>query len=214
MKPNYKLFVPLCLVIFSTTCKRVENQSDTGLGYFPLSVGMSKIFSVDSINYNVVANQKDSLRSYLKEVITTEKTDSSGYTIYKAEYYTSIDTNKGWKYSSYFFYKKNEYHINIDNSGPTVTCFVFPVAKGRRWNINAYNNLDAQNAYYSFVANPWMNYNDCVEVFVKEDINTVEEAIDKRVYCRKKGLVYKILSDVSVNNSKKNGHRIITKLIK
>ena len=49
--------------------------------------------------------------------------------------------------------------------------------------------------------------------FVKEDINIVEESIDKRVYSKNKGLVYKILSEVKINNDIKNGFKIITKRI-
>lgn len=58
-----------------------------------------------------------------------------------------------------------------------------------------------------------MEYINCLEVFVKEDINIVEESIDKRVYSKNKGLVYKILSEVKINNDIKNGFKIITKRI-
>lgn len=76
-----------------------------------------------------------------------------------------------------------------------------------------YNHKEPQNATYTLVSKPWMEYINCLEVFVKEDINIVEESIDKRVYSKNKGLVYKILSEVKINNDIKNGFKIITKRI-
>lgn len=214
MNRLYNTFVFLTFLVLCSTCKRTETKSDMGEAYFPLISGKVNLFSIDSVSYNAIANKKDSIRYYLKEIITEAKNDSTGYMSYTVDTYTSKDTAKGWSFSSYYFYKKNEYHINIVKGGAIVTNFVFPVTKGRRWNMNTYNALDPLNASYSFVAKPWMNYYDCVEVFVKEDINVIEESVDKRIYCREKGLVYQIFSNISIDNSKKNGYKIIKNLIK
>lgn len=211
LNPSFCYFT---ILIFCITCKRTETKSDTGEAYFPLNSGKIKIFSVDSVNYNSITNKKDSIRYYVKEIITESNDDSSGYMSYKTEAYTAIDTTKGWLFSSYYFYKKNEYHVNLVKGGYIVTCFVFPVTKGRRWNMNIFNAFDPLHASYSFVAKPWMNFGDCVEVFVKEDINVIEESVDKRIYAREQGLVYQIFSNISIDNSKKNGYKIVKNLIK
>ena len=55
-----------------------------------------------------------------------------------------------------------------------------------------------------------MPYTDCVEIFFKEDINIVEETIEKYVFAKNKGMVYKILSEITINDSKRNGYSLIT----
>ena len=55
-----------------------------------------------------------------------------------------------------------------------------------------------------------MPYTDCVEIFFKEDINIVEETIEKYVFAKNKGMVYKILSEITINDSKIYGYSLIT----
>ncbi len=77
-----------------------------------------------------------------------------------------------------------------------------------------YSSLDPLMAYYSFVGKPFSGFQDCAEVFVKNDVNVIEESIDKEIYAKGLGLVYKIYSDVRISSGKKNGQRIVTRLIK
>lgn len=174
---------------------------------------MVNVFSVDSILYSDFTGKKDSVRFYIKEIIRNEKTDSTGYTTYLAELYLTYDTTKGWNYVSYYFYRKNEYHINLVKGNYTVTCFVFPVTKNRKWNMNTFNTNNPEYASYTWVATPWNSYLDCVQVFVKEDRNILEESVDKAVYSLNTGLVYKILSNIKINDGKKEGYMLITNRI-
>lgn len=198
-------------------CKKTEYEpvtTDIGQTYFPINVGQNNIFSIDSVKYNAISNTKDSVRKYIKEVISSVEFDSSGDSTYKVELYSTMDTSKEWVYSSYYFFSKNKYHVNFTNGGGFITTdLIFPVTKGVSWNINSYNLNEPQSATYSFVTKPWMEYTDCVQVFLKEDVNIVEESIDKRIYSKGKGLVYRILSEVKINSEKKNGYKIITKRI-
>ena len=203
------IFCSLFFIFFS--CKRTETAADTGTDYFPLKPGLVKIYSVDSVIYSSLTNKKDSARSWLKEIITYERADSNGYKIYHLECYKTRDTAKGWQFSSYYFYRKNEYHINLIKGGNTVTSFVFPVTKNRRWNKNLYNTDEPVFAWYSFVGAQWQEHKDCAEVFVKEDINIIEESVDKEVYARDTGLVYKIMTNIRKDGLKKDGLSVTTR---
>ncbi len=209
-----RIFFTIALAFFMlASCKKNEvetNSSDLGVSYFPLSVGQVKIYSVDSIIYNSLSNTKDSIRRYFKEIITEMDKDSSGFTNYKVMCYTTYDTTANWNYQSFYFYSKNNYLASSAKGGIITSLMIFPVSKGLSWNMNAFNMNDPKTAYYSFVGKPWMSYSDCVEVFVKEDINIVEETIEKYVFAKNKGLVFKIVSEITINDSKKDGHLIIT----
>ena len=205
------IFFSLCLLFICFSCKRVETPADTGTDYFPLKHGLIKVYSVDSVIYSSLTNKKDSFRSWSKEIITDEQADSNGYIIYHVECYKTGDTAKGWQFSSYYFYKKNEYHVNLVKGAKTVTCFVFPVTKNRRWNKNLFNTDGPVFAWYSFVGASWRDHKDCAKVFVKEDINIIEESVDKEVYARDTGLVYKITTNIRKDGIKKDGYSVTTK---
>lgn len=207
-----RIFLTIVLAFFMLAgCKKNEvetNSSDLGASYFPLSVGQVKIYSVDSIIYNSLSNTKDSIRSYIKEIITEMDKDSSGFTNYKVLCYTASDTTASWKYNSFYYYKKNNYLVSIAKGGILTSLMIFPISKGLSWDMNAYNMNGEKTALYSYVEKPWKTYSDCVEVFVKEDINIVEETIEKSIYAKNKGLVFKTISEVTINNSKKDGYVI------
>lgn len=207
---SFKYIFLLCFITLCISCKKIEPPSDTGLSYFPLKLGAEKKYALDSIRYNSIANTNDSSRTYLKEIITEETNDTNDYQNFKIEVYSTKDTTKDWKFVSYYFYKKNEYLINYVKGGLILTQFIFPVTKGRKWNINAFNSWGLQNATYSFVSKPWMNYQDCVEVLVNNEINAIEETIDKRIYCRDLGLIFSLISQIKIQNLKKDG--IITRI--
>lgn len=210
----YRIFLTIALAFFIlTSCKKnevVTNSSDLGVSYFPLSVGQVKIFSVDSIIYNSLSNTKDSVRSYIKEVITEMDKDSNGFTNYKVICYTTSDTAANWEYQSFYFYNMNNYLVSSAKGGIIKSLMIFPVSKGLSWDMNAYNMNGKKTVYYSYVGKPWMPYTDCVEIFFKEDINIVEETIEKYVFAKNKGMVYKILSEITINDSKRNGYSLIT----
>ena len=79
--------------------------------------------------------------------------------------------------------------------------------------MNAFNTTNPEYATYSWVAIPWKDYLNCTQVFVKEDINVVEESVDKAVYSLNTGLVYKILSNIKINDGKKEGFMITSNRI-
>jgi len=203
----------VCCAAFFITCKQVEPQSDTGADYFPVAIGQTKVFSVDSITYAPFTGKKDSVRTYLKETITEETSDSNGFKIFRTERYISSDTSKGWSYTGDFFYYSNQYLINIVDGNITTTAFVIPVTKNRKWNINLYNQKEQVFASYNSVNSPFGIYPDCTEALINEDINDIEESVNKSIFARNKGLVCKIFSDIKFENSKRNGQYTITKLL-
>jgi len=211
--------IKLLLIASVFSCFLSCNESnepfpDIGESYFPLINGQEKVYTIDSVIYSALNNSKDSFRRYLKEKIVSEVSDSSGYTIFKANLYVTADTNLGWRYSGYQIYRKNKYHILITKGNTTQSVFVFPVTKNKEWNKNIYNALPVEYAYYSYIQTSFENYAECSEVFVSNDVNIIEEKIDKAVYAKGFGLVYSIERDVRINLSKKNGYGLITRLLK
>jgi len=199
------------LLVLVLGCKKVETETDTGVMYFPLQIGTVNLFSVDSIVYNSLTNRKDSIRSYFKEVVVQETLDSHGFKLFKTDVYVSSDTSKSWRNSGYFYYKSNAYLVNRVFQNSTTTILVFPVTKNRKWDMNLYNQSDPLLVSYSSIKFAHETYTDCIEVFINEDINPIEESINKSIYARDKGLIYKISSNLKLDNLKKNGVKVITK---
>jgi hypothetical protein len=215
MFKSLKLIMIACFFTSLLSCSESnEPAPDIGESYFPLVNGQEKIYTLDSVIYSAINNSKDSFRRYLKEKIVSVVSDSSGYSVFKVVTYITADTNLGWKYMGYHFCKKNKYHVLKTIGNTTQSVFVFPVVKNKEWNKNLYNALDPEYAYYSFTDKPFDNFTQCAEVFISNDVNIIEEKIDKAVYAKGFGLVYSIKRDVRINLSKKNGFGLITKLLK
>ena len=132
------IIISFILLSISFSCKESEPAKDSGFEYFPLKVGAVSLFSVDSTKYNLITNKKDSFRCFIKEIITEKKSDSLVDTKYRVECFISKDTSLGWSNYSYFFYEQSSYYINEVRGGKITTAFVFPVLKGRKWNINMF----------------------------------------------------------------------------
>lgn len=191
-----------------------EPAPDIGQSYFPLLNGQQKIYTLDSVIYSAINNSKDSFRRYLKEKIVSEVSDSSGYSVFKAVTYITADTNLGWNYSGYHYYKKSKYHVLKTIGNTTQSVFIFPVVKNKEWNKNLFNALEPEFAYYSYTDKMFENFANCTEVFVSNEVNIIEEKINKAIYAKDLGLVYSIKRDVRINLSKKNGYGVITKLLR
>jgi hypothetical protein len=174
---------------------------------------MENVYAIDSIKFYGVSNKKDSSRWYLKEIVTEKNSDSTGESRYRVECFMSKDTNLGWAPFNYFFYLQNTYYINEIRGGQIITSLVFPVLRGRKWNVNMFTSLEQEMANYTFVGKPWMLYTDCAEMVLREEVNVIEEFVYKKVYAKNIGLVNKVESQIYINQDKKNGWSVRQMLI-
>lgn len=182
-----------------------EPDVDLGYGYYRVSLGQVNVYAVDTIYYSTVKNNSDTVNCFIKEIITEFRIDSSGSKTYKVDSYLSYDTSKGWKWYDYYFYRTDTNSVQRIVGNTSRLIFVYPVVKNKKWNVNLFNSNPEEFAYFRKVNFKYESYLDCAEISFREDINFIEERVLRDIYAKNIGLVSRYISDISINNSIKNG---------
>jgi len=133
-------FLILGLVLLAS-CKTEPDpfEPDFGYDYYPLELGNTWIYEVDSITYDPQNTANfDSVRLYVKETIADTLLDNNGNTLYRIEYFERSDEQSEWTI-------KNVYTAGIVNFQAQRTVdnrkFIkmpFPVEDPSRWDGNIF----------------------------------------------------------------------------
>jgi len=201
---NYIMALFSGLLLFSCEGEKEPNV-DLGYDYYKVSLGQINIYAVDTIYHSALLNNSDTVKCFIKEIISENILDSSGSRTYKVDAYLSYDTSKGWKWYDYYFYRTDTNSVRRIVGNTSSLIFVYPVVKNKKWNVNLFNNNSEEFAYFRKVNFKYESYLDCAEILFKEDINFIEERVLRDVYAKNIGLVFRYFSDVSINNSIKDG---------
>lgn len=132
----------LTLLLLSTCAKPATETVDLNYGYdyYPLAVGRSWTYEVDSILYRegrgeVVA---DSTRTLVREVVTDSLPDNTGQVLYTIERYERRRTEDPWTIRAVWTASRSGQQAFRTEDNLRFIKLVFPVRAGREWNGNAY----------------------------------------------------------------------------
>lgn len=117
-----------------TACK--ENTeiiaAVNGDAYYPLEVGQIKIYQVDSILY-YNGSRQDSIRSYIREVITAETMDATGMPVVNIERSTRRNLDASWQFTDVVIASKDVEGAYRTENNRRLQKLVFPLVDERRW---------------------------------------------------------------------------------
>lgn len=115
---------------------------DHGYDYFPLEVGRSWIYQVDSITYDPALNGTavDSIRTFVREVIVDTLTGNDGGLLFRAERYERLSDSLPWEIRKVFTLSRDEQRAFRTEDNLRFVKLVFPPQQGRRWEGNAFFN--------------------------------------------------------------------------
>jgi hypothetical protein len=201
-------------VFLLASCESTTIEPQAPVDYLGIKAGQDRLYIMDSVKYSAFSGTKDSVRLYFREVVKDVTTDSNGETTFTIDKFLSNDTTKGWTYDSYYFYKKSDINVRLVRGNQIYSQLIFPILKSKKWNVNAFNALDPEYASYTQLGMVYQNYTDCIEVTINNEINFIEEIINKRVYAKDVGLVYQVDKSVRLVNNKPNGYAIYIQFVR
>jgi hypothetical protein len=198
-----KLFyiISAVAVIFSA-CKKDEKISvDQGYDYFPLNVGHTVIYDVDSIVYDDFFQpvQIDTFRFQIKEVVESAITDGQGRDAWRLERFIKTDTTD-WQIRQVWTALVTTTTAEKVEENYRYIKLAFPLKENKTWNGNSYNNLGFREYRYNAINEPaqvgGINFEETAQVIQGDDENLIEKYYAEERYARNVGLIYKEIIDV------------------
>jgi hypothetical protein len=136
------LFLILALFAACKSSNEIDNVAPAnGLAYFPLVVGATKIYSLDSITFKPISGtniKKDTFNLSLKEVITDTFRDQIGVLAYRIERYKRSSDALPWNLVNVAKVSINNQNIlRTDNNLTFVKCPLY-MSEKQRWGGDAF----------------------------------------------------------------------------
>lgn len=221
--------IRLCLFIFLTffvfSCRTsTEEVKLKGNEYYPLTIGTSKLYKVDTIIYDAFKKEIDTISNVFKEMVVEKYPDLSGDTVYRIELSKfSEDKQMYIVFKSFERSIKGNYAMEkLENRNEVK--MLFPISnfktKGNSytWNANMFIESDPVIVKYTSVFTGFNNglkaYNDCVSIKLSKPQLGIVNKVREEVYAKNVGLVYRYSDSTDLLlDTFPSGKKIIVKLI-
>lgn len=177
-------------------CSETEefNDQNTGKAYFPMEVGEFRIYNVTSVRY-LQDTVSDSSTFQLRERVDTLYHNLAGEPTYKIIRSRRTTANDPWLDDSVITLTISNNLVRRLANNTELVKMVFPVKNSKNWDPNEYNTLEAGNAFYQNVGQPFSaggkEYSKTATVSVNDFVSAINKDIRKEVYAEGVGLVYK-----------------------
>ncbi|WP_235293525.1 hypothetical protein [Portibacter lacus] len=221
---NILLFSSFSILLLFSCDKTIEefDESKYGYDYFPLSVGNTWVYAVDSTIYDDEGATIYNTSSFVQEKIAGMYVDDTGDTIYKLERYWRTSDSMDWEITDVWTTYKTQAQAFRTEENLKFVKFVFPMLEGKRWNGNLYldeTTIVSVSGESLIMFAGWDDYK-CTSLDVAEEIgginysnvatilqtddggnNTVERRYALEKYARGVGLIYKEYEILDTQNS-------------
>ena len=216
----------LVLLISGMACNRDASEiipADPGYDYFPLAIGQSAEYVVDSIllDPGPEGTVRDTIRSFLREIITDTFRDAEYNLVYKVDHYWRPADSLPWMLNGTGFCMRDPYEAHYWDGALRFVALSFPIASGMRWDglahISPYTTLVvAGEVLTPFSYSPFelvtsgtpmtvggVRYEQTCTVEASQE-NLIEKRLWKAVYARGAGLVlqeFQVYDTQNLNSS-------------
>lgn len=223
-----KLFSPvLAILLILSICACRSNKEELvlkGNEYFPLKIGVIRLYQIDSFIYDNYTGEVDTFQRTYREEIKSYFLDNAGDTNYHVElsFYNTVRVK--WDVQQSYMRKiSGNYAVENIYNHPEVK-LLFPISKYKTkgssyvWNLNMFNNGEGANVKYTNVFTSFDNgkraFNDCVKVELQKPEMGVINNVYEEVYAKNVGLVYRHIdrSDY-LTQGKRGGYEIFVRLL-
>jgi hypothetical protein len=137
-------FLLLAMLTISSCESETEELDESVFGYrfFPVQEGKTWIYASDSIIYSASGTRKDTLKSFIKEVIGTPFKDLEGNDVNRLErYFRRLETDPWTKTNTWTVLLDKTRAIRTEENIKFVK-LVFPIKKGLRFDGNVFVDED------------------------------------------------------------------------
>ncbi|MFB6257949.1 MAG: hypothetical protein ABEH38_04585 [Flavobacteriales bacterium] len=220
MRRSLHILFTLASIVSLFACKKGDDaQKEVKYGYFPVEPGHSVTYEVDSMFHDSAIQVHDTAHYFIKEKITRTFIDNEGRKSYRIERYRKDSMNGDWRIVDVWVANRNAKRAEKVEENRRYTKLVFPVRKGRRWDGNAFNDLDEQEYRYSEVHQSRSiggeDLDSTVKVLQKDVKNLIEEEYAMEVYALGIGMVKKEERDLDTytNGEIRKGSELYMRMI-
>ncbi len=140
---TYLFFVGLSASCFFACDREVEEVDiDFGYEYYPLEVGRSWYYQVDSIIYDpaIGGTAVDSSRTFIRETIADTLPDNTGALLYRVERYERSADTLPWAIKKVFTLSRDEQRAYRTEDNLRFITLAFPPREGASWESTLFFN--------------------------------------------------------------------------
>lgn len=192
------LFFSFLALLFS--CKKDNSNPELNLDYFGLQKGAFVEYQVTEISHDIDALiQHDTLTYQLRTVIGDTFIDNQGRIANKFLRYKRMNLLENWQLTDVWTTILDDNRAELVEENQRIIKLVFPPSKGKDWNPNAFNNLNAEEFYYAQIHNPYLNFDSTLFVEQDDFFSLVDRRKKHEVYAKGVGLVHKYFKDLKIS---------------
>lgn len=211
------LIFSMLLFLFACKTEKEDLNEEFGSNYYPLKVGSSLVYELDTIDFDEFNQSVDTLKSKIRIRILATFLDSANEVVHRVEYdnpdkpFAMPGNRRVGAIKS-----KNNKIVEYTDTGRIIKV-VFPVRNSMTWDVNLYNTFSPLQAKYEDKGIPYtvngVTYDHTVRVQLFELINPVTEIVFREIYAPDIGLIYSENTYILRIGGKTSGRKIIHKLI-
>ena len=196
---HFRVFFFLGIAAMVSACNSTDDKAvDTGLKYFPLTVGSFWIYDVSEVTFDTLAQNK--IETYQEKYEVAEGYENElKETVFVMHVSKRNTDNDPWNYAQTWSAKVsllNEIIVSEENI-PYIKLLI-PVKEGLTWKGNKYNTIESDRnngRVDEFSINdfkePFENFTTTITVYESDDLNFVYKDVRYSVYAEDIGLVYR-----------------------
>jgi hypothetical protein len=216
MKHFFQVSFFIGLFVFSTSCKErvIEPfpEKDNQTAYYPLKIGKYTTFIVDSVLFDPDQGNtfdRDSSRTYVREIVTDTLRNNLGELEYKLERYERKNETAAWEIKNIWTAAINGTQAIRTENNLRFLKFIFPIDKRSNWNGNIFIDINREIEFQGERMRPFSNWEyevDSIDVsgnignfafdsllIISEadETNIIERRYSRSKYAKNVGLVWK-----------------------
>jgi hypothetical protein len=203
-----RYFLIILFFVVALSCKKdnsLPEKLDLGYDYFPVKIGQSLIYDVDSIAYLQPSGDTIIKKFRIKESIESIYKDNQNRDTYKLVRYKK-NYQVGVSYEQMNWILQDVWSVNLTSKTAEVyeenqrfIKLVFPVEKNISWNGNAQNNIGEWKYIYTEVhqalALNGLQYDSTLTVTQKKESTAIYYKNYTEQFAKGVGMIYKEVSD-------------------
>lgn len=196
-----------------------QNQTLLGENYFPISIGQVKIFQVDSILYDDFNNSVDTLSFQRKEEVIETFIDEAERLNYITTLSFRADSSSNWTVIKNFTQVKLRQRVEVMEDNIITVPLIFPFAENKRWDANAFNDLDEQIYSYKEMFKTYQVkqqvFDSVVTIAQIDTENLIQRIFAEEKYAPNYGLLFRkaINVETEVSGEIRSGYDVSISLV-
>ncbi len=141
---SYFIFLLLGLSLGWAACTETTEDIDLDYGYeyFPLRLGQTLVYEVDSVVYDDFTNTIDTVQFQLREITLDTFRDGENILNYRIERQVRSDENAAWQFKQIVAARRTSTKAERMEGNQRYLNLVFPARLGNSWDGNAYLDQD------------------------------------------------------------------------